>query len=280
MRFTPANGALGADVHGIDLSRPLTAQQAKAIRQGLNRHQVLFFREQPILTKSQQLDLARNFGDPEPPPFHNQGQGEPVLDLDQTDPRGSQAANFHSDNTFRPEPPIGALLQAHMLPARGGDTCFASTHAAYEGLSKPMQKFLAGLEAWHSLAQMAARLSRQGGPPLALDMSQFPPIKHPVIALHPFTRRKLLNVNYNWTTHIDGIPAAESTAILDFLYGHIRSPEFQVRLDWQVGDIAFWDNRATQHYAVPDYRERRVMQRVSILLPAAGRRNGSSGGQV
>lgn len=265
MRIEQIGGALGADVYGIDLAEPLTPQQVQQIRRQLNRHQVLFFREQTILTKAQQLVLASNFGEPEPPPFHSQGKGEPVLDLDQTDPRGSQAANFHSDNTFRAEPPIGALLQAHVLPMRGGDTCFASTHSAYEGLSKGMQRYLAGLEAWHSLDQMAARLRRPGGPPLALDALIYPPRKHPVVARHPFTGRKLLNVNYNWTTHIDGIPAAESGAILNFLYAHIRSPEFQVRLKWNVGDIAFWDNRATQHYAVPDYRERRVMQRVSIL---------------
>ena len=265
LRFEQIGGALGADVYDINLAEPLTPRQVQQIRRELNRHQVLFFREQAILTKAQQLALAVNFGEPEPPPFHNQGRGEPVLDLDQTDPRGSQAANFDSDNTFRAEPPIGALLQAHVLPLCGGDTCFASTHAAFDGLSKGMQRYLEGLEAWHSLAQMAARLSRPGGPALAIDASQFPPHQHPVVARHPFTGRKLLNVNFNWTTHIDGIPAAESAAILDFLYAHIRSPEFQVRLKWNVGDMAFWDNRATQHYAVPDYRERRVMQRVSIL---------------
>ncbi len=267
--FSPVAGALGADVRGIDLGKPVPQRQIKTIRSGLNRHQVLFFRDQPILTKPQQLALARQFGDPEPTPFRQQGADDLILDLDQTNPRGSQAANFHSDNTFRAEPPIGALLQAHVVPAQGGDTCFASTIAAYQGLSRGMQRYLEGLEAWHSLAQMAERLGRQGGVSLALDMSAFPPRKHPVIARHPFTGRKLLNVNFNWTTHIDGVPAAESTAILDFLYEHIRNPEFQVRLKWNPGDMAFWDNRATQHYAVPDYSERRVMQRVSILMPAA-----------
>ena len=265
MRFVPSGSALGADVHGVDLSATLTPRQVAQIEQGLARHQVLFFRQQPLLDKAQHLALAGRFGEPEPPPFHNQGNAASVLDLDQTDPRGSQAANFHSDNTFRAEPPIGALLQAQVLPARGGDTCFASMHAAYNGLSRGMQRYLSGLEAWHSLGQMAARLGRQGGPSLALDAAAFPAHCHPVIARHPATGRRLLNVNYNWTTHIDGIPADESTAILEFLYGHIRKPEFQVRLKWNVGDVAFWDNRATQHYAVPDYKERRVMQRVSIL---------------
>ena len=266
MRFTPVAGALGADVHGIDLGKPLSEGQAKAIRKGLNRHQVLFFREQPLLSREQHLALARNFGEPEPTPFRQPSADGLILDLDQTDPRGSQAANFHADNTFRPEPPIGALLQAHVVPERGGDTCFASAIAAFEGLSRGMQRYLEGLEAWHSLAQMAERLGRKAGPGLALEMTAFPPCRHPVVARHPFTGRKLINVNYNWTTHIDGIPAGESAAMLGFLYGHLRNPEFQVRLKWTQGDMAFWDNRATQHYAVPDYRDRRVMQRVSILM--------------
>lgn len=262
----PVAGALGADVRGIRLGPSLSDRQVAAIRKALNRHQVLFFRDQPLLSKADHLALARHFGEPEPTPFRLQGAEELVLDLDQTNPQGSQAANFHSDNTFRAEPPIGALLQAHLVPERGGDTCFASTIAAFEGLSKGMQRYLEGLEAWHSLDQMATRLSRGGGVKLALDMSQFPDRKHPVVARHPFTGKKLLNVNYNWTSHIDGIPSGESEAILAFLFEHIRNPEFQVRLKWNAGDIAFWDNRATQHYAVPDYRDRRVMQRVSILM--------------
>jgi taurine dioxygenase len=264
--ITPVAGALGADVRGIELGRSLSERQVGAIRKALNRYQVLFFRDQPLLSKEEHLRLAQYFGEPEPTPFRMQGAEEFILDLDQTNPQGSQAANFHSDNTFRAEPPIGALLQAHLVPERGGDTCFASTIAAFEGLSKGMQRYLEGLEAWHSLDQMASRLSREGGPRLALDMSGFPPRKHAVVARHPFTGKKLLNVNYNWTTHIDGIPTGESEAVLAFLYEHIRSPEFQVRLKWNPGDIAFWDNRATQHYAVPDYRDRRVMQRVSILM--------------
>jgi taurine dioxygenase len=126
-----------------------------------------------------------------------------------------------------------------------------------------MQAYLEGLEAWHSLAQMAARLASHGLK-TNLNMEDWPPVRPPVIARHPETGRKLLNVNYNWTTHIDGVPAAESRTILQFLYEHIRSPEFQVRMHWQPGDIAFWDNRVTQHYAVPDYDGRRLMQRIAI----------------
>jgi taurine dioxygenase len=159
---------------------------------------------------------------------------------------------------------MGAILQAHLVPEDGGgDTCFASMYAAWEALSPRMQAHLDGLEAWHSLAQMAARLASHGLQS-SLNMADWPPVRHPVVAVHPETGRKLLNVNYNWTTEIADVPPAESRMLLDFLYQHIRSPEFQVRIHWQPGDVAFWDNRVTQHYAVPDYRGRRLMQRIAI----------------
>jgi taurine dioxygenase len=160
---------------------------------------------------------------------------------------------------------MGAILQAHIVPASGGDTCFSSMTAAYEGLSPRMQDYLDGLEAFHSYGQMAERLARQGGTTPGFNLDDHPPVKHPVVARHPETERQLLFVNYNWTTYIDGIPGDESSAILDFLYQHIKSPEFQVRLRWNRGDVVFWDNRVVQHYAVPDYRERRLLHRISIL---------------
>jgi taurine dioxygenase len=272
IRLTRLSGALGADVQGIDLSQDLDAGAVAEIRAALLEHQVLFFREQPVLSVEQHRRLCRYFGELEVAPFQRETSDPTLLVLDQMEARGSQAANFHADNTFRPHPPMGAILQAHIVPEDGGgDTCFASMYAAYEGLSPRMQAYLDGLEAWHSLAQMAARLASHGLQS-TLNMADWPPVRHPVIAVHPESGRKLLNVNYNWTTEIAGLPAAESRAILDFLYAHIRSPEYQVRLHWQPGDIAFWDNRATQHYAVPDYRGRRLMQRIAIAGESAGAR--------
>jgi taurine dioxygenase len=268
VKFTRLTGALGADVHGIDLSQPPSSDTIRIMREGLLEHQVLFFREQKILSTEQHMALARHFGELEPTPFRRKDSNAPseLLVIDQYDPTGSTGANFHADNTFRPTPPMGALLQAHVLPERGGDTCFASMYAAYDALSPHMQSYLEGLEAVHNLQQQLVRI--MAGDPsikLNLDLSEWPPMKHPIIAVHPETGRKLLFVNYNWTTHIDGIPTKESETILKYLYEHIRSPEFQVRLHWNVGDIAFWDNRVTQHHAVADYKGRRNMQRVSIL---------------
>jgi taurine dioxygenase len=270
IRFTRLSGALGADVHDIDLTIPLTSESAAAIRAGLLEHQVLFFREQKILTFEQHLAMVKHFGEPEPTPFRRPGDDTPnLLVLDQTDPRGSEAAHFHADNTFRVVPPMGAILQAHVMPASGGDTCFSSMTAAYEGLSPRMQAYLDGLEAYHSYGQMAERLARNGIVRPGFDLNEHPPVKHPVVSRHPETGRKLLFVNYNWTTYIDGVPGDESKAILDFLYEHVKSPEFQVRLRWNRGDVVFWDNRVVQHYAVPDYNERRLLHRISILPEAS-----------
>ncbi len=265
--FTRMSGALGADVRGIDLTNPLTADTAEVIRSGLLEHQVLFFREQEMLSFDQHLAMVKHFGEPEPTPFRRPDDetSANLLVLDQTDPTGSEAAHFHADNTFRPIPPLGAILQAHVVPASGGDTCFSSMTAAYQGLSPRMQSYLDGLYAYHSYAQMAERLARSGLTRPGLNLSDYPPVKHPVVARHPETGGQLLFVNYNWTTYIDGIPTAESTAILDFLYEHVKSPEFQVRLRWNEGDVVFWDNRVVQHYAVPDYHERRLLHRISIL---------------
>lgn len=264
MRFSRLTGTIGADVHGIDLSQSLAPADVAAIRAGLIEHQVLFFREQLVLSIEQHRALCLNFGELEVAPFQRDSDDPTLLLLDQMEGRGSQAANFHSDNTFRPYPPMGAILQAHIVPEDGGgDTCFASMYAAWDALSPRMQAHLDGLEAWHSLAQMATRLASHGLK-ASLDMDDWPPVRHPVVAVHPETGRKLLNVNYNWTTEIADVPPAESRMLLNFLYQHIRSPEFQVRMHWHPGDIAFWDNRVTQHYAVPDYRGRRLMQRIAI----------------
>ena len=260
-------GSIGADVHGVDLSRPLDTATVAFVRQALLDHLVLFFREQEILSVEQHGTVTRYFGELEVTPFYREGHDPTLLIIEQFDAqmnRNSQGANFHADNTFRPYPPMGALLQAHVLPERGGDTCFASMYAAYEGLSDRMRLYLDGMEAWHSLEQMKNRLARTTGTKLSLNLDDWPPIRHPVVAVHPETGRKLLNVNYNWTMSLADVPAPESDAILKYLFEHIRRPEFQVRLHWNVGDVAFWDNRSAQHCAVADYQGRRLMQRLAI----------------
>jgi taurine dioxygenase len=153
---------------------------------------------------------------------------------------------------------------ALQLPEVGGDTCFASMPAAYGALSPALQRFLDGLHAEHSLAIMAERTRHVDNASLREEVSKWPPVVHPVVRVHPETGEKLLNVNANWTSHIVELSPLESDALLQFLYRHLQSPEFQVRFRWAEGSVAMWDNRAVQHYAVPDYHQRRVMQRVTV----------------
>jgi taurine dioxygenase len=267
MRFEPVSGAGGADVYGIDLTQPLTEDAREAIHQGLLEHLVLFFREQKLLAPDRHVELASHFGEPMQPAFRKTGLGErnDILVLDQTNGKDSEAANFHADNTFRTVPPLGAILQAHIVPERGGDTCFASMYAAYDALSPHMKRYLEGLEAYHSYEQLVTRVNRKNGLQATHDFNKFPPVKHPIAARHPETGRKLLFVNYNWTTHIDGVSRKESESILKYLCDHILHPEFQIRMRWKPGDVVFWDNRSTQHYAVPDFEGRRLLHRVAIL---------------
>jgi len=187
--------------------------------------------------------------------------------LDQTSPKGEGADNWHSDNTFMQEPPLGSILKAVELPNLGGDTCFASAVAAYEALSEAVRGMIDGLRAVHDITKPMSRAIAAGiFDPARLPalQAEHPPVEHPVVRTHPVTGQKALYVNGNSTTRIVGLSDRENDLLLPFLNDHIRSPEFQCRLRWEPHTIAFWDNRLVQHYAVPDYTERRVMHRVTL----------------
>jgi taurine dioxygenase len=264
MQITKVTGSLGADVRGMDLSQPLDAGAIAAVREALQQHQVLFFREQKKLTVDEHVRFAQYFGDIDLPYFRTASSTrDEVLVLDQVEPKGEGADSWHADNTYMETPTMGSILQAHQLPEVGGDTCFSSMTAAYNALSPAMQSFLDGLTAIHSLEQMVNR-TRHVVRTLRDAVEKWPPVAHPVIRVHPETGAKLLNVNKNWTVRIVELKQEESEAVLRMLYEHVKTPDFQVRLHWNLHDVAFWDNRVVQHYAVPDYKTRRVMQRVTI----------------
>ena len=261
----PATAAIGANIRGVDLSNPLDADTVGLLKRALNDHLVLFFRDQALLSVDAHVRFAHYFGEIDLPLFRTKSSERPeVLVLDQVAPKGEGADSWHADNTYMTNPPMGSILQARILPPVGGDTCFSSMVAAYEALSPVLRGFLDGLTATHTLEQMVERTKHVAGRSLRDSLSQWPPVSHPVVRVHPESGKKMLNVNANWTQSIDGLSQAESAALLRFLFDHVKSPEFQVRLHWSVGDIAFWDNRAVQHYAVADYSSRRVMQRITI----------------
>jgi taurine dioxygenase len=262
--------ALGAQISGVDLGRDLTGEQRNTIEQALLDHHVLFFRDQPV-TPQQQARFAANFGDLHIHPIYPNVPEQPevlILDTAVTDVRDN--AIWHTDVTFLPAPALGAVLAAKQVPAYGGDTLWASGIAAFEALSAPMQALLDGLTATHDFTR-SFPLERFGN--TAEDLARWedarrknPPLSHPVIRTHPVSGRKALFVNEGFTTRINELEAAESEAILKWLFAHGTRPEFTLRWRWQANDVAMWDNRVTQHYAVDDYRpQRRVMHRATIL---------------
>src|SRR3984885_367813 len=261
---------IGAVIQGADLSRQLDDEEVAGIRAALLRHKVIFFEDQHI-TPVQHRDFAARFGKLHTHPLYPGVPEAPemfVLDNHASNPTDNDA--WHTDVTFIETPPLGAILYAKLLPAAGGDTCWANRQAAYEGLSKPLQRFLAELDAVHDFNRgfpQGGQVAKQAGKEKAgKALEEHPPVIHPVVRTHPETGADGLFVNYGFTDRIKGLRRNESEALLNMLFVHIQKPEFQVRWRWKPNSIAFWDNRVTQHYAVNDYLpNRRIMNRATIM---------------
>jgi taurine dioxygenase len=242
----------------------------RAIDEALVQHQVLFFRDQ-TLTPVQHRDFAAHFGKLHIHPIYPKHPEAPeviVLDTDLVDLQDN--AIWHTDVTFTQTPPMGSVLVARMLPSQGGDTLWSSNIAAFEALSPSMQGFLTPLSATHDISQSfpSERFAMTGEARARLEAAKRnnPPVTHPVVRTHPVSGRRGLFVNEGFTTHINELTGAESRALLPLLFAHSSKPEFVVRWKWRDGDVAFWDNRLTQHYAADDYRPaRRVMNRATII---------------
>lgn len=262
--------ALGAEVSGINLCQPLQPAEVLELRELLNQHQVLFFRNQPV-TPQQQCQLAHNFGDLHIHPIYPATREQPeimVLDTDLNDLRDN--ALWHTDVTFIETPPMASVLSARQVPAFGGDTLWASCSAAFDALSAPLQALLEPLHAEHDISLSFPTSRFAATPEAAARFAQAsrenPPVIHPVIRVHPETGSKGLFVSAGFTRKIVELDDQESRALLDFLFAQSTRPEFCVRWHWQKDDLVIWDNRITQHYACDDYRpQRRVMHRATIL---------------
>ena len=264
LTVTPLTSAVGAEVTGIDLAADLDDASIASVRAALLDHLVLFFRDQH-LSPERHIHFAERFGPISVPTFTTDASDRPeIIVLDQLAPKGEGADSWHADNTYMPEPPMASILRAVTLPDVGGDTCFASMYAAYDALSPALRGFLDGLTAVHDIAVMVERTKHLEAAGLREAAARWPAVVHPVVRVHPETGRKLLNVNANWTVRIAELGGEESAALLAFLFAHLKSPDFQCRFHWSEGAVAFWDNRVVQHYAVPDYVERRVMARVTV----------------
>jgi taurine dioxygenase len=252
---------IGAEIGGVDLSRPLDNRQFQEVHDALMDNLVIFFRDQH-LSREQQKDFARRFGPLMVHPVKPREGADPEITVIHADETSQHIAgeDWHTDLSFSPVPPMGSILHMRELPAVGGDTLFASMYAAYDAFSPTMQAFLSGLTAIHD-GEVRFR-------PIGLvprDGDRFAQTGHPIVRAHPVTGRKLLYVNQEFTTRIDGLTRAESDALLRMLYRHIETPEFQCRFRWRENSVAFWDNRCAQHHALWDYYPaRRHGYRVTI----------------
>jgi len=267
LQIRPLSGALGAEILGIDLRDPRPDLIA-AIRAAWLEHGVVFFRDQ-TLSAEQFLALARAFGEPIEYPFVKGLEGfphiTPVIKLEH------EKINFgglwHSDTAYLERPPMATMLIARETPARGGDTLFANMYLAYETLSEGMRRMLDGLTAINSSAKADVTKTREDRVRDSAKADARPEYsaEHPVVRTHPETGRKALYVNGGHALRLKDMSVEESAPLLNYLFQHATRPEFTCRFHWEVGSIALWDNRCTQHNPVNDYHgQRRVMHRVTL----------------
>jgi len=265
-----AAGVVGAHVTSIDLADPLDDRDVSRLRDALGQFGVLFFRDQQ-LTPEQHIDFAGRFAPVNVNRFFAAVPGYPVIAEVRKDPGQTKniGGGWHTDHSYDTLPALGSVLLARETPPRGGDTLFASMYAAYDALSDGLKQTLRGLKAWHSnrhvfgaeaMQQRGDLKGRLQNPELATQDAL-----HPVVIRHPLSGQPALYVNPGFTLRFDGWTAEESRPLLQYLYAHASKPEFTYRFAWQPGAVAFWDNRATWHYALNDYHgERRLMHRITL----------------
>jgi taurine dioxygenase len=268
LTILPLTPTIGAEIEGVDLTRPLSEATVSALRRALLDWKVLFFRDQEITTE-QHLAFARRFGELEVHPFAPQKPGFPeVLAITHDEKNRGKENTWHSDVTWRLEPSLGSILRAIELPPVGGDTLFADMYAAYDGLKDEVKAKIDNAVAVHDFTHFRAGMRKRGMSEEQIEEMnrKYPMAEHPVVRTHPETGRRCIYVNAAFTLHIVGMEKAESDALLAHLYAQAAIPEYQCRFRWSPGAIAFWDNRASQHYAVSDYFPAvRRMERVTIV---------------
>ena len=261
--LTPLTPHIGAEVCGVDLSAPLSNEQAHDVFDAWLNWKVLVFRDQ-LLSREEHKAFARRFGKLHVHPMQHLYDGDPEILIVKTtkDSAYTSGDGWHTDVTCEEIPPLGSMLYVTETPSTGGDTLFANMYLAYELLSDPVKKFIGELNAVHD-----GKIPYVGSYKTREPEGGYPRNVHPVVVTHPETRQKLLYVNQGFTSHLAGLRRNESKAILSMLYNHINStPRLWCRVEWEPNTLTFWDNRCTQHHAVWDYHpESRYGERVSIV---------------
>jgi taurine dioxygenase len=266
----PIAGAIGAEIHNVDVGQELDDGTIGDIRKALLDHCVIFFRNQ-TLDAERHKAFTRRFGKIFIHPNYAGTQADPEIVVITREPGDKRIVgeDWHADTTMVVEPPMGAILYAMEVPPYGGDTLFANQYMAYEALSDGMKKMLSGMKAMHTDRKVAgpqANKNAQRSTKVREDAAWRETVNaHPVVATHPETRRKLLYVNASYTTSFEGMTEEESRPLLSYLLEHGHRPEFTCRFRWETGSIAFWDNRCCKHLAIHDAGPfRRIMRRTQV----------------
>jgi taurine dioxygenase len=276
----PIDGALGAEIRGVDISRPLSSTDAKAIHTAWLDHLVLLFRGQD-LTDAQLIAFSRNFGELELPPTKllnlKKGieqksdippeinvisnvteNGKPIGQL------GAGEAAWHTDSGFVEQPPKASILYAIEIPSEGGNTSFLNMYAAYETLASDLKKQIAGRKAKHDPSYTSVGVRRADFDEVT-DVSRSPGPLHPIVRTHPDTKRKALYLGRRLNSYIDGIAVAESEALLDKVWAHTAHSRFVWEHRWKTGDVVMWDNRCAMHRREAfDDSVRRILHRTQL----------------
>jgi len=263
-RLTPAIGAIAALPQEIG---EVSDEFADMVHAALMEHSVLVL-PGANLDPGHMVQLGRALGTlgTRHHSYSTHPDFEDVVVLSWGGTKKPDAAEWHSDMTYRPAPPFASILKAVELPPVGGDTLWASMFAVYDYLDPGLRRDLEQLEAVHDMGAFRTSAYQQGGEEgIAKALTEAGTAVHPVISHHPVTGRPYVNVSESFTRFIIGLSAPESARLLTYLFDLINRPDFHVRVKWEVGTVVIWDNRGTQHYGVADYLpHRRVMHRVAV----------------
>ncbi|MEH3085114.1 MAG: TauD/TfdA family dioxygenase [Xylophilus ampelinus] len=277
----PLAGRIGAEIRGLRLSGSLAPETFAALHAALLRHKVVFLRGQQHLDDAEHEAVGRLFGAIEPHPTVPSPDGRTLLELDSR--HGGRANSWHTDVTFEVAPPKVAVLRAVVIPPVGGDTVWANTAAAYDSLPAPLKALAEGLRAVHGNDYDYAAQRADGGDEAGrrryreVFTSTVYEAEHPVVRVHPETGERALLLGH-FAKRLVGHSSHDSQRLVEILTAHILRPENTVRWRWAQGDVAIWDNRAIQHYAINDYGDQhRVVRRVTVTgdvpVGADGRRS-------
>ena len=269
IKTNPVSGALGAEVSGVDLSKPLTKKILEEIKSAWLEHQVLFFRNQS-LTPEQHVAFTKNFGELQGPGYMPTLDGYPNVYVQEYPGLYDGIVSdvtWHIDASFMEKPLKGAVLYALDVPEVGGDTAWVNLYAAYELLSKPMQKLCSSLTAIHDNfhKNLTAVLETYGAKGYEMARKATPPGEHPLVCTHPETGKKCLFYSELLISHFKELTDEENKTLKKFLQQHLQQPELYCRFKWENNSIAFWDNRCTAHKGIFDFGQaHRLMHRVAV----------------